>query len=54
MKTYNLFIRSTYYGTTEDITLDGGKPTGDSIKILDGLLSKGKIIAYGYTTLIPY
>jgi hypothetical protein len=54
MKTYDLFMRSTAYGTTEDTMLDGGQPTERLIKILDNLLSDGKIIAYGYTTLQPY
>jgi hypothetical protein len=54
MKTYDLFMRSTTYGTTEDIMLEGGQPTDSFIKNLNGLLSDGKIIAYGYTTLQPY
>jgi hypothetical protein len=53
MKTYDLFMRSTTYGTAEDTILEG-QPTESAIKILDGLLSDGKIIAYGYTTLQPY
>jgi hypothetical protein len=53
MKTYDLFMRSTAYGTAEDTILEG-QPTESAIKILNGLLSDGKIIAYGYTTLQPY
>ena len=53
METFESFYRTTAYGTAKDITLKG-QPTDSSIKILDGLLSDGKIIAYGYTTLLPY
>jgi len=52
MKTYDLFMRSTAYVTAKDINL--GQPTESAIKTLNGLLSDGKIIAYGYTTLLPY
>ncbi len=50
---YNtLFIRKANEGTATDITLDA--ISADPIRELDALLAQGEIIAYGYTTLLPY
>jgi hypothetical protein len=47
-----LFIREANEGTATDITFDA--ISADPIRELDTLLTQGKIIAYGYTTLLPY
>ena len=55
---HTFFSRTTNEGATTEMTFDvvSDKAPSETAfsKELDNLLAQGKIIAYGYTTLLPY
>lgn len=55
---YTFFSRTTNKGVTTEMTFDvvSNKIPSETAfsRELDNLLAQGKIIAYGYTTLLPY
>lgn len=55
---HTFFTRTANKGATTDMTFDviSDKTPGNTAfsKELGYLLAQGKIIAYGYTTLLPY
>lgn len=55
---HTFFTRTANKGATTEVTFDviSDKAPSETAfsKELDNLLAQGKIIAYGYTTLLPY
>jgi len=55
---HTFFSRTANKGVTTEMTFDvvSDKAPSETAfsKELDNLLAQGKIIAYGYTTLLPY
>jgi len=55
---HTFFTRTANKGVTTEVTFDvvSDKIPSETAfsKELDNLLAQGKIIAYGYTTLLPY
>jgi hypothetical protein len=55
---HTFFLRTEIEGATADMTFNAAsEETPENsrfLKELDNLLAQGEIIAYGYTTLMPY
>ena len=55
---HTFFSRTTNEGATTEVMFNvASEETPENsrfLKELDNLLAQGKIIAYGYTTLLPY